>query len=396
MNKLTCYDKVYFASCSDGIEELLAQELISLGAKKGTIQKGGISFKADELTCIKIILNSRLANKIFKKLFTAEIKTEKDIYTIASTYKWDDLFNNKQSFIIDTIIRKNVRTFKNGNYLSLVLKDSIVDFFNLKYQARPSIDKIKPEISFLNLIEYDKTNKFSVYLDLCINTLNKRSYRIKNTLAPIKENTAAAILDYANSNNYTNFIDLMCGSGTFPIEAAISKFKLAPAYLNILKNDTNINNYHFFNNLIFKNNSNLINLFTSYIKELISDINKKLILINNEKNLFLANDLHTSKAAEANINAAKFTNLIKVRAYDALGVQNNYKTSSGLLISNLPYGERLIKDESLILDFIKYTKKEFSNFSIYILTENEKNYKETINKKLFFNGRIKTYLHKIN
>jgi len=395
MNNITYYDKVYFASCSSGIENLLSKELISLGSKKNTILKGGVSFKADELTCIKIILNSRLAGKIFKKLFSSAIKEEKDIYQISKLYNWDTLFEKNQTFIINTIIKNNVIKFKNGNYLSLVLKDAIADYFNNKYGLRPSIDKVNPKISFLNLIEFEKKHFFSVYLDLCINSLNKRSYRVKSTLAPIKENLAAAILDYTHLEKHHNFVDLMCGSGTFAIEAVISKFKLPASYLNILNSKDNITNYSFFNNLIFNTNYELINSFKNYINNLISIINTKLILIDNEKNTFLANDLFTSELAKINIDKAKFSNIIKVRNVDALSIKNNFK-DTGLLISNLPYGERLIKTDNFINDFIKYTKNEFNNFDIYILTEEEKNFKETLSKKQFFNGKIKTYLHKIN
>lgn len=394
MNSLLNFDKVYFASCSLGVEELLSKELEILGTKKNQIKTGGVEFKCDELCAIKIVLRSRLASKVYKKLFLINIKSEKDIYDLSINYNWESIFALNQTFNIDTIITKNVYKFKNGNYLTLILKDAIVDFFRKKYEKRPSIEKNISDISFLQVIEHDKYLSSSVYLDLCIEPLNKRTYRTKPSLAPLKENLAAAILNYCKIENFDYFVDLLSGSGTFPIEAVLAKHNLPAQYLNILKYRDDLNKYHFFQSCIFNSNINLEKEIVKLIKTLIIEINKKLLEIELADYFASANDINTANNLEVNVLNSKFKNSIKISSYDALSYSNHNKNSKGLLISNLPYGNRIKTDLNFLNDFSKHIQSEFKLFDIYILTN-----VETLsypNRKIFYNGPIKVYLYKIN
>lgn len=394
MNALIKYDKVYFASCSIGIEKLLSNELQNLGTKKNKLLNGGVEFKTDELNIINIVFRSRLAGRIYKKIFTASIKNEKDIYNTSVTYPWTEIFNHNQSFAIKTIITKNVTEFNNGNYLSLILKDAVVDFFKDKFNTRPNVDKNNPDISFLQVIEYKNELTFSIYLDLWFGSLNKRGYRVEQTLAPIKENLASAMLEYAGIKNYDCFVDLFSGSGTFPIEAVLAKYDIPAQYLYLLHFKDELSSYAFMNNNIFKTSSTLVLEAKELINKLVFEIQKKLLVLDSTKATVVANDTYTIKELEANVTYSKFENIIKITNKDAASFRNPF-IGKGLMLCNIPYGVRIETNDAFIEAFIKHSLKEFSNFDIYILSANE-NLENSINKKKFYNGPIKSYLHQIN
>lgn len=394
MNAPTKYDKVYFASCSIGIEELLSSELQELGTKKNKLLNGGVEFKTDELNIINIILKTRLAGRVFKKIYSASIRDEKDIYKISNNYPWTEIFNHDQTFAIKTIITKNVTEFNNGNYLSLLLKDAVVDYFTNNFKTRPNVDRNNPDISLLQVIEFKNELSFSIYLDLWYGSLNKRGYRVEQTLAPIKENLASAILEYANIKSYDYFIDLFSGSGTFPIEAAIAKYALPPQYLNILYFKDELSRYGFMSNNIFKASKDLKIKIQELINNLIFEIQKKLLILDSSKATVIANDSFTIKELEANVKEAKLDNIIKITNKDARSFRNPFM-EKGLMVCNIPYGVRIQTDYNFIESFISHSLKEFSNFDIFILTA-EEHIEHSINRKKFYNGPLKSYLHQIN
>ena len=208
----------FFASCAVGMEALLLNELKYIGVVHAETQRGGVDFKGNDLTAIKAILHSRVASRVYRRLWDFDANSEKDIYDKALTLDWNSVMDLKQTFKIRTIFEHGAKTigkFKNSMYASQILKDAVVDNFRTNFGSRPNVEKNQPDI---DLILRLWSNKASILLNLCGDPLNQRGYRTLTTEAPIKENLAAGLVGLSNWDPQKDvFVDSMCGSGTFCI-----------------------------------------------------------------------------------------------------------------------------------------------------------------------------------
>ena len=219
----------FSVTSANGYESLVAKELETLGIARYTMGKGSVTFSGPQTDGLKVCLWSRVASKVLLKLFDFDIQQEKDVYRNARKFDWSALFDVKRTFAVDTVL--STGSFKNGSYLSLVLKDAIVDSFREKTGSRPDIETSQPDIR-INL--YIERNHATVSLDMTGNSLHRRGYRIAHVEAPLKENAAAALLYRggweAVAKAGGSFVDPMCGSGTLVIEAALMAAKIPPAF----------------------------------------------------------------------------------------------------------------------------------------------------------------------
>lgn len=146
----------YFASCSMGLEELLAQEILALGAKTTKTVRGGVQFEAFHEVALKVILYSRIASRVFKYLFTFDVLNEKDYYLEATNIKWKSLMDVNQTFRLTTIygdLPGEREEFRNSQFTNLKLKDAIVDWFRHHDGNRPRVGREFPDIAFLARID---------------------------------------------------------------------------------------------------------------------------------------------------------------------------------------------------------------------------------------------------
>lgn len=339
----------YFASCPVGIEELLTQEILSLGAKRVEPVRGGVQFEAYHEIALKVILYSRLASRVFKFLYQFEVLHEKDYYHEATEIKWTSLMEVTQSFRLTTIfgdLPGEREEFRNSQFANLKLKDAIVDWFRHYDGNRPSVAKEYPDVAFLARIDrgVEKPYKVTLLYDLCGDPLNQRGYRIATTEAPLKENLAAAMIQLTKWNPAEeDFLDAMTGSGTVVIEAALLAGNIPPSYLKIDKYLKNVNYklWTFQNYPWLTKDKQLQENFTKLIKEVLADTEKGLAYLRTKKGQFVANDIseHALSAARDNIKKAKLDDIIEVSHKDAREVYP--KDRKTLFFCNPPYGERL-------------------------------------------------------
>ena len=339
----------YFASCPVGMEELLNQEIMDLGAKSAKITRGGVYFEAFHEIALKAILYSRLASRVFKFLYTFEVNHEKDYYLEATDIKWKSLMDVNQTFRLTTIfgdLPREREEFRNSQFANLKLKDAIVDWFRHHEGIRPSVAKEFPDVSFLARIDrgQEKPYQVTILYDLCGDPLNQRGYRMSKTEAPLKENLAAAMLKTVGWNpSEENLLDAMCGSGTIAIEAALIAANIPPSYLKVeryLKN-TNFKLWTFQNYPWLTKDELLQENFKKLLKEIMEQAEKGIALLRSKKGLIVANDISEMSliSARENIKKAKLDGVIEVTHKDALETFPQGKKT--LFIANPPYGERL-------------------------------------------------------
>ncbi len=395
----------YFASCPTGLEELLGEELMSLGAQRIEAIRGGVQFEAFHEVALKTILMSRLASRVFKFLYQFEVNNEKDYYLEATDIKWKSLMDVKQTFRLTTIFGDlpfEREEFRNSQFANLKLKDAIVDYFRHHEGDRPSVAKEFPDVAFLARIDKGQTKPYVVTLmyDLCGDPLNQRGYRISKTEAPVKENVAAGILKLVKWNPETeDLIDGMCGSGTFVIEAALMALDIAPSYLKVerhLKNP-DYKQWTFLNYPWLTKDEHLLENFKKILDEISQKTAEGLKKIPSLKGKISGNDLsdYVLDSAQDNIKKAKLDSLITITQIDARVLNPGQKKC--LFICNPPYGERLEHGEEEKLKALykglgDHWKHNYKGHRTALFTGNLEMLKvvglKTTKRHILFNGDI--------
>jgi putative N6-adenine-specific DNA methylase len=206
-----------------GMEELLAQELRQLGASEIEIGTRNVSFEGDTGFMYKANLCCRTAIKILKPITAFNIFTEEDLYKKIYEMPWENYMDVKGTLAVNATVFSDV--FTHSQYIALKTKDAIVDRFRDREGVRPDVDLDHPTLR-IN-IHIDR-NICTVSLDSSGESLHKRGYKVESTLAPINEVLAAGIIMLSGFQGQCNFLDPMCGSGTFLTEAAMIACNIPP------------------------------------------------------------------------------------------------------------------------------------------------------------------------
>jgi putative N6-adenine-specific DNA methylase len=209
-----------------GFEEILAKELRNLGAVN--VQEGNrsVSFEGDTGFMYKANLCLRTAIKIVKPIHAFQLKNEEELYKKIYAIDWSPFLTTTTTFAIDTTV--NSDNFTHSLYVSQKVKDAIVDKFRDTEGSRPDVDIKFPDIRLNIHIQDDHCN---VALDSSGRSLHQRGYRTATNIAPINEVLAAGLLLLSGWDGQCDFLDPMCGSGTFLTEAAMIACNI-PANIN--------------------------------------------------------------------------------------------------------------------------------------------------------------------
>ena len=209
-----------------GLEDVLAKELLILGARNIKTGVRNVSFYGDKGFLYKSNLALRTAIRILKPIAVFDIKNDKELYSSVFNFNWEDYLSLNNTFSIDSII--NSEYFNHSLYVSQKTKDAIVDRFRKTHKSRPNVDSVNPDIK-INI--HIRKSKCTISLDSSGKPLNQRGYRYQTNIAPINEVLAAGLVLLSGYSGDENFIDPMCGSGTILIEACMIACKI-PANIN--------------------------------------------------------------------------------------------------------------------------------------------------------------------
>lgn len=214
------------ASTLQGLEEVLASELRSIGGNDVKTGKRAVFFTADKDLVYKANLRLRTALRLLKPIKRFRAEDEDVLYNQVKSIQWDELFDLDKTFLIRTTTSGPV--FTHSHYVALKCKDAIADYFRDKHGQRPSVDSREPDIVIHVKIYNDDV---TISLDSSGDPLNKRGYRQREAIAPLNECLAAGMLLIAGYEGKTDFVDAMCGSGTLCIEAAMIAHRIAPGLM---------------------------------------------------------------------------------------------------------------------------------------------------------------------
>lgn len=344
-----------FASAHLGTEKILERELLCLGGKNLQIIKGGIYFQANELILYQTLMWSRIASRIFLSIKTFKIKNDDDLYQNTYQINWSEIFDVKNSFIID--FQGTNKVIRNSLFGSFRIKDAIVDQFNKNYSFRPNVNLINPDIRIKVCLSNNSI--IHIMLDLSGNALHKRGYRQSFHISPIKENLAAAIVFLSGWEKGIPIIDPMCGSGTLLIEAAMIASDRAPGLARI---EWGFKNWKKYNPEIWEN--------VFYQAQKRFKKGKKLC----GKNYFIGHDYNIDIITKAKNNAlnANVLDLIDFSCLNLNDFNNIYhKKNIGIILTNPPYGERCSTKNQLVALYVQLgitMKNNFQGWKLSILT----------------------------
>lgn len=367
----------FFASCPMHMEEQLLQEITNLGIAETELARGGVEFTTTPFRALKVVLYSRLASRVFKEITNLNFMDEKEIYPSARQFFWEKVMRVDNTFKISTLLDSKASfSFKNSNYLSLVLKDAIVDHFKDLNGNRPNVDLTNPQISFLMRIEgrgrKDLPWKGIVYIDLCGNALSNRGYRQSGHEAPLRENVAASLILHSGWNpSEQTFTDPMCGSGTLLIEAALIAGNIPPTYLRVLETVENRRTvFPFQRQTWYQRDVKLKEMFEKELLKIHGQLEEQFNNIS-EHLLFGSDiDMKVIHVAKKNIRAARLEHHITLMQADATKVRP-FSDQTGVVMCNAPYGERMGTEEELgelYYQFGENLKANFKGFSAFLLT----------------------------
>jgi len=213
----------FFAPCPRGLETFLADELAALGAKAIEATAGGVAFGGDWPTCYRASLESRLATRVLWRVAQGRYRGEEDIYRLAYGVTWAKWSTPEDTIRIQVTAHKS--PLKSLEFITLRIKDAVCDHFRTVTGRRPSVDTARPAV---RIHAYLTADRITLYVDTSGEPLYKRGFKQASVEAPIKENLAAGILRITGWQPEQPFIDPMCGSGTFLIEAAQMALDVAP------------------------------------------------------------------------------------------------------------------------------------------------------------------------
>ncbi len=358
----------FIAKTYPGIENILLNELIKLGAENCILLNRAVSFEGDMLLLYKVNYFCRTALRVLWQISAFTFENKEQYYNEIYKIKTEKFLTEEGTLAISATINESI--FQTPLYASVLAKDAICDRFRENTGKRPSVNKDEPDVSFHLHIN---RNEATVFLDSSGESLHKRGYKISNHPAPINEVVAAAMIELSGWDAKSDFIDFMCGSGTILIEAAMRALNIPAAFYR--------KHFGFFTWLNFDRNLWEQTTQSADIKDDI-DINLYGYDISSR---------HLGMAVR-NVEEACLQDFIYLERKDFQYTRP--KRIPSFIITNPPYGERLeVEDLDALYSQIGDTlKKNYSGCTAYIISS-DKNALKSIGlhpsgKTTLYNGQL--------
>ena len=330
-----------------GLEEVLATELVGLGANNIEIHKRAVSFTGDKALMYKANMQLRTASRVLKPILAFKASTADEIYEEVKKVNWTDYMTVDSTFAIDATVFSD--EFLHSKFVSYRVKDAIVDWFRERTDNRPSVRLDNPGLMF-NI--HISQKQCTLSLDSSGDSLHKRGYRISQNEAPLNEALAAGMLLMAGWNGQTNFVDPMCGSGTLLIEAGLIALNIAPG---VYRSSFAFEKWSDFDKDLFDeiyNDDSMERPFDFKIYG--SDISARAIQI-----------------SEQNVKSAGLGKYIELQRKPI--AEFEAQVENCLMVTNPPYGERITSDDlyGLYASLGTTMKYKFTGNSCWVISSHE-------------------------
>lgn len=335
------------AKTFQGLEEVLATELINLGANDVQIGRRMVSFSGDKSMMYKANFCLRTAIRILKPIKHFKANNADEVYEQVKAIKWEDILDVDKTFAVDATVFSD--EFRHSKFVSYKVKDAIVDYFRELNGKRPSVRINKPDV-FLNIHIAQTTCTLS--LDSSGESLHRRGYRQESVEAPLNEVLAAGMILMTGWKGEIDLIDPMCGSGTIPIEAALIARNIAPG---IFRKEFAFEKWSDFDQQLFDA------IYNDDTQE--RQFDHKIYGYDNSPK---ANEIATRNVKAAGVSRDVILNMQPFQQFEK-------PKEKSVIITNPPYGERISTHDLLGLYQIigERLKNAFSGNNAWILSYRE-------------------------
>jgi putative N6-adenine-specific DNA methylase len=358
----------FVAKTLHGLEEILSNELKSIGAENVEIDRRVVKFSGNTETLYRANFQTHTATRILKQIYHFKAKNEDELYGLAKKFDWTSIMDLSHKFAVDSVVNSDV--FTHSHFIALKLKDAIADHFRDRFGKRPFVDPQKPHIQIhIHISNQDCT----ILLDSSGESLHKRGYRLHQDVAPINEVLAAGLILLSGWDRKTPFVDPMCGSGTILIEAALLAKGISPG---IFRKEFGFENWLDFDKSIFEK------VFNDDTNEKESDT----VIIGGD---ISKNAINIASDNLRNSGLQKFIQLKSQSIFDFVPPQ-----APGIMITNPPYGERLRQNQLDVFyrQLGDCFKQRYTGYDIWLISGNRdalKNFGLHPSKTMtLFNGPI--------
>ena len=363
------------APCHFGLEAVLKKEIYDLGYEISQVEDGRVTFIGDEEAICRANVFLRTAERILLKVGSFSAATFEELFQGTRAIPWEDYLPQDGRFWVAKASSIKSKLFSPSDIQS-IMKKAMVERMRSHYGITwfPETGASFPLRVFL------LKDVVTIGIDTSGESLHKRGYRTLTSKAPITETLAAALLMLTPWNKERILVDPFCGSGTFPIEAAMIAGNIAPGMNR---------------SFTAENWTNLIERQLWY-----DTVEEADEMVNTDSSVDIQGydiDGEIVKAARDNARRAGVEHLIhfQQRAVSQLSHPKKY----GFIITNPPYGERLEEKEALpsLYKEIGESMKRLDSWSAYLITSYEEaeryiGRKADKNRKIY-NGMLKTYFY---
>ena len=298
-----------------GLEPVLAKELTALGANDVQIGRRMVSFTGDKELMYRANFQLHTAIKILKPIHHFKARSADDVYEEIKKLDWTTYLGDDRTFAVDSVVFSE--EFRHSKFVSYKVKDAIVDQLRERTGKRPNISVANPDLRLHIHIAEDQC---TLCLDSSGESLHRRGYRQESVEAPINEVLAAGIILMTGWQGDTDFIDPMCGSGTFLVEAALIARNMAPG---LFRKEYAFEKWPDFDAELFDNIYNDDSQEREFKHHIYGyDIDFKAV-----------------NTARMNVKAAGLSDCISVEQQDFKDFQQ--PREKAIIVTNPPYGERI-------------------------------------------------------
>ncbi len=363
------------APCHFGLEAVLKREIYDLGYDITKVEDGRVTFVGDEEAICRANIFLRTAERVLLKVGQFHAETFEELFEGVKAIAWENYIPEDGKFWVAKASSIKSKLFSASDIQSIV-KKAMVERLKQKYH----INWFEETGASYPLRLFLMKDEVTVAIDTSGESLHKRGYRTMTGKAPITETLAAALIMLTPWREDRILIDPFCGSGTFPIEAAMMAAGIAPGMNR---------------SFTAENWTNLIDrqLWYDSVEEAAEQVNTDIEVDIQGYDI----DGEIIKVARENAKRAGVDKLIhfQQRPVSALSHPKKY----GFIITNPPYGERLEEKEALpeLYTQIGEAIRRLDSWSAYMITsytdtERYIGRKADKNRKIY-NGMLKTYFY---
>ena len=363
------------APCHFGMEAVLKKEIIDLGYEISLVEDGRVTFLGDDEAICRANVFLRTAERVLLKVGCFRAETFEELFQGTKAIPWEEYIPQDGKFWVAKASSIKSKLFSPSD-IQRIMKKAMVERMKPAY----GISQFPETGSSYPLRVFLYKDQVTVGIDTSGDSLHKRGYRTLTSKAPITETLAAALIMLTPWKPDRILVDPFCGSGTFPIEAAMIAANIAPGM----------------------NRSFTAEEWTNLIpKKLWYDtVNEANELIDDDIEVDIQGydaDGSVIKIARRNAREAGVDHLIHFQERDVKDLSHPKKY--GFIITNPPYGERLEdkKDLPALYKTFGESFKNLDSWSAYMITsyEDAERYfgrKADRNRKIY-NGMLKTYFY---